>query len=230
MGGVPAGAGVVNYYVPTNPVLGEGPLWISPNCTTTLTDGQVNALTAEIFAAVDCLGLPFNAGRVDNLCRALADRFDLVQAGLDNFVRRDGDTMEGPLNVVCPPVNDNEAACKAYVDETAQAAADACCRSMQDQIDNILAGLGLDRFVRRDGDQMSGPLMLYADPGPTSNPNQAATKNYVDISIGRIIVAPEPPTGVQQDRLWLDSSTGKLYCRYQSPSSISWIQIEGRGS
>jgi hypothetical protein len=70
-GGVPPGPTVINGWTPVNTVIGEGPLYCSPTCTTILTDDQLNALTSEILAAVDRLGFPFNTNILTNLGDAL---------------------------------------------------------------------------------------------------------------------------------------------------------------
>lgn len=70
-GGVPPGAGVENGYLPAAPVLGEGPLYYSPSCTTLLTAGAVNAGISEVAAAVDRMGFAYNTNIVTNLGDAL---------------------------------------------------------------------------------------------------------------------------------------------------------------
>lgn len=226
-GGVPPSPIVCNGYMPLNTITGFGPFYIAPDCTTTLTDCQMNALSSEILAAVDLLGYPYNSNFVDNLGRALVDRFDLQQVDIDSRVKRSGDTMEGMLTLWGPPVNDNDAATKLYVDETAQAAADACCEHMQNQLDNAEAGLQtqINNRVRRDGDQMTGPLILSGDP---TTAMQAATMQYVISMSSRVIIAPEPPTGQPDGRLWWNSTNGALYVNYEDPSgSLQWVQACG---
>jgi hypothetical protein len=82
-GGVPPGPGVCNGYSPVNTVVGgdNGARYISPDCTTILTDCQLNALTSEILAAVDKLGFPFNADRITNLGDALVARLGSIAGG-----------------------------------------------------------------------------------------------------------------------------------------------------
>lgn len=221
-GGVPPGPSVCNGYSPEHHVLGEGPLYVAADCTTTLTDCQANSWTSELLAAVDKLGYPYNSGRVDNLGIALRDTVDILNARIAVKVNRAGDTMEGPLNVVCPPVGPGEATCKTYVDETAQAAADACCTHMQSQLDDAEARLtdNINTRVRRDGDQMTGPLILSGDP---TLDDGAATKRYVDDMSSRVIVAPEPPVGVPPERLWWDSVSGALFVHVWDGNSLQWV-------
>lgn len=73
-GGVPPGTSVPNGYTPTHPVVGEGPLYFAPDCTTLLPASQPNAVISEVAAAVDRLGFAFNTGIVTNLGDALAAR------------------------------------------------------------------------------------------------------------------------------------------------------------
>jgi len=156
-GGVAPGPSVVNGFSPSNPVIGEGPYYVAPQCSTVLTDAQMNAITSEVLAAVDELGFAFNTSRIDNLGQALRALFDHIADDLASKVARDGDTMSGALVLSGPPVNDNDAANKGYVDQQDAA---------------IAAGM-----VSRAGDTMSGALILTDDP---SAPFEAATKHYVD--------------------------------------------------
>ena len=174
-GGVPPGPNVCNGFSPVHPVIGEGPLYVAADCTTYLTDCQLNSLASEILAAVDALDFSFNANRINNLGDALPSKFAALQAALDAKIARAGDTMTGPLEVPCPPANDNEAACKKYVDETL----DNCCGDVRNHVDNIAQGLQtqINGKVNRDGDWMTGALLLSGDP---TLPGHAVTKNYVD--------------------------------------------------
>lgn len=174
-GGVPPGDNVCNGYLPKNAVIGEGPLYVAADCTTYLTDCQMNSLASEILAAVDALGFGFNATRINNLGEALSAKFTALQTALDAKVTRSGDTMSGPLVIPCPPDNDNEAACKFYIDN----ALDACCRGATDKIDDAIANFQteLDSKVSRAGDFMTGPLLLSGDP---TLPGHAVTRNYIE--------------------------------------------------
>src|SRR5262249_15555852 len=166
-GGVPPGSNVVNGFIPTNNVIGEGPLYTSSDCTTMLTADQLNAIVSEILAAVDRLGFAYNSGHITNLGDALAAMF----TALDNAkVNRAGDTMTGPLNLAADPVADPQAATKRYVDAInngLRAYVDA-----QDTLNfntlaaQIIAGDdALDqKKVNRAGDTMTGSLILRADP------------------------------------------------------------------
>jgi len=175
-GGVPPAPEVCEGYTPVNPVTGVGPLYAAPECTTTLTDCTFNAIVSEILASVDLLGVPYNSGRVDNLGRALADRFDHVTGLIDARILRSGDAMTGPLSLAGDPVTDLQAATKRYVDQRDAA--------LLQQVDNTK--------VSRSGDQMSGVLLLHADPIAGL---EAATKQYVDSQVGDAII--EPPADLQ---------------------------------
>lgn len=179
-GGVPPGPNVVNGYTPNNTVIGEGPLYVAPDCTTVLTADQINAITSEILAAVDKLGFAFNTDRVNNLGEALA----AVLTALENSkVDRAGDTMTGALVLPGEPTEDAQASNKRYVDLAAL--------DLQNQLTQAIAAvtysyqaadtqLQLNK-VERSGDSMTGPLTLPADP---TLPLQAATKAYVDAHSG----------------------------------------------
>ena len=117
-GGVPPGSNVVNGYSPGNPVLGEGPLYVGPDCSTILTDGQMNAIVSEILAAVDELGFAYNSTRIDNLGQALRAIIEQINIELTAKVNRAGDTMTGTLVLAGDPVNPLDAATKQYVDST----------------------------------------------------------------------------------------------------------------
>jgi len=174
--GVPPAPEVCDGYTPINPVTGEGPLYAAPECTTTLLDCTFNAIVSEILAGVDLLGVPYNSGRVDNLGRALRDRFDSISATIDARVLRSGDAMTGPLELAGNPVSDMQASTKLYTDQQVAA--------LQQQVNNTV--------VLRSGSTMSGPLILNADPVAGLG---AATKQYVDSQVGDGIT--EPPADLQ---------------------------------
>ena len=198
-GGVPPGVSVVNGFTPTHPVTGEGPLFVSPDCSTILTDGQLNAITSEILAAVDELGFAYNSTRIDNLGQSLSARFNQVESDIDGKVDRSGDVMSGPLMLVGNPASNDEAANKAYVDGQTSAL-DSSLRTYIDdetmailqQAQILVANLDANK-VDRSGDQMTGLLTLSGDP---INPSHAATKQYVDDHAGGGVVGiPEAPAG-----------------------------------
>jgi hypothetical protein len=174
-GGVPPGPNVCNGYTPMHSVIGEGPLYISPDCTTILTDCQMNSLASEILAAVDELGFAFNSSRVNNLGEALIARFAVQQADIETRVSRTGDTMTGPLVLHGPPANDNDAATKAYVDEQASAHAADLLQRIEQVADDAQACC--DSKVSKAGDVMTGPLQLWGDP---QSLGEAVNKQYVD--------------------------------------------------
>lgn len=92
------------------------------------------------------------------------------------YVRREGDTMTGPLGLPANPTEPEHAATKAYVD---QRVAD------QTPLWQILSEYVKDEEVHRlmqlklnlTGGILTGPLSLHADP---LNDDQAVTKRYVD--------------------------------------------------
>lgn len=223
-GGVVPGPSVCNGYVPEHRVTGNGgPWYVSADCTTVLTDCVMNSLTSEILAAVDHLGYPYNSSRVDNLGEALADTVRLLREDIARRILRSGDRMEGPLELVCPPEEPAHAACKLYVDEEAERAARACCESMESRFAELEAEIGAasTRFVRRDGDAMTGPLILHGDPTVELG---AVTKQYADSLLGSILIAPAPPSGIPHGRLWWNSSNGSTYIRYDDGTSIQWVE------
>jgi hypothetical protein len=167
---------VVNGYTPEHGVIGEGPLYIAPDCTTVLTADQLNAITSEILAAVDRLGFAYNTDRITNLGDALVAVLANVA---DETVARSGDTMTGPLLLTGDPTEDLEAATKRYVDAEVTAVGERLTTSFR----NADSGLQtqINGKVNRAGDTMGGPLLLASDP---TMPLQAATKAYVDANIG----------------------------------------------
>ena len=96
------------------------------------------------------------------------------------YVNLTGDTMTGPLLLARDPLDDPEAATKAYVD-------DAIATS--------------DLFVAKTGDTMTGFLTLNDDPDEELH---AATRRYVDDAIGAI-----PPSDLFVRRAG-DTMTGNL--------------------
>jgi len=195
-GGVAPGPNVVNGFTPSHSVIGDGPLYISPNCTTILTDAQLNAITSELLAAVDDLDFAFNTTRIDNLGQALRAHFEHVNLDIAAKVAKAGDTMSGPLVLPGPPANDNEATTKGYVD--AQDAAlntdlrnyiDSETASIMQAAQNLVAALDAAK-VNRAGDQMTGSLLLVGNP---TEPTEAVSKAYVDnifLSEGHFVDAP----------------------------------------
>jgi hypothetical protein len=87
--------------------------------------------------------------------------------GVSGFLPLSGGTLTGPLFLSRDPVSLTEASTKNYIDNQIAANA-ALIATAQTTADNA---------VRRAGDTMTGVLVLAADP---SNPNDAATKSYVD--------------------------------------------------
>jgi len=156
-GGVPPGPEVCNGYTPTHPVSGGGPFYVAHDCTTTLTDCQMNGITSEILAAVDRLGFAYDSMRVTNLADALTALFNNLSTGKLNI---SGGTMTGPLILNADPTVPLGAATKQYVD------------AVSIDIDAELA-----TKVNKAGDTMTGPLTLS---GPPTAANHAATRAYVD--------------------------------------------------
>src|SRR5262245_59016164 len=156
-GGVPPGPNVCNGYTPERGVAGEGPLYVAHDCTTVLTDCQLNAITSEILAAVDRLGFVYDSGRITNLADSLAALFSSLSTGKLSI---SGGTMTGPLILAGPPTVPLGAATKQYVDDAqADIAADLAAK------------------VNRTGDTMTGFLTLV---GPPTAALHAAPRAYVD--------------------------------------------------
>ena len=195
-GGVPPGPSVVNGYTPANTVIGEGPLYVSSDCTTSLTADQMNGISSEFLAAVDRLGAPYNSSSVTNLGDALVARFD-------GKVDVAGDVMTGPLILVGNPTAALQAATKQYVDD-GDAAVRAEMAAADSAINSQLAGK-----LSRAGDTMTGMLTLAA--GPTA-PLHAATKSYVDAAAGSL-------SGSKVDRAG-DAMTGFLTLHADPTSAL----------
>jgi hypothetical protein len=70
-GGVPPGPTVINGYAPAAPVIGEGPHYYSPACTTLLPALSMNAMVSEMLAFVDKAGFAWNTAIVTNMADAL---------------------------------------------------------------------------------------------------------------------------------------------------------------
>ena len=200
-GGVPPGASVVNGFSPTHAVVGDGPYYIAPTCSTVLTDAQMNAMVSEILAAVDELGFAFNTTRIDNLGQALGARFQQVESDIDGKVDRSGDLMSGPLLLAGNPTATNEAASKAYVDGEISNAATTTAQLIAD-VETLLAQAASDldaRKVDRSGDTMTGPLTMTGSNSRVTlavdpiDPMEATTKAYVDLHVqqgGGFVEAP----------------------------------------
>jgi hypothetical protein len=187
-GGRPPGGNVCNGYTPQHRVVGDGPYYIAADCTTTLTDCQMNSLVSEILAAIDQVngGVPYNSGRVDNLAQALTAAFEEEHRLIDLKVNRAGDTMEGPLVLVRDPQQDFEASSKRYVDNL-NALLNVALRAFVEEreqalVDDYRARINdVDaRKINRAGDTMSGPLALARQP---INAMEATPKSYVDQAI-----------------------------------------------
>ena len=122
-GGVPPGSNVENGYTPSTPVIGEGPHYIGSECNTALTDGQLNAITSELLAALDKLGIAFDTGKLTNLGDALAMLRQMIadiplgitQEDADQrYVWKAGDIMTGLLELSGDPVEPLHAVTKQY--------------------------------------------------------------------------------------------------------------------
>jgi hypothetical protein len=207
MGGVPPGPGVANGYIPAHTVIGGGPFYIASDCSTMLTDSQMNSISSEFLAAVDRMGYSFNTNLVTNLGDALIARFDLkldaaggavtgpiilpgaptapnhaatkqyVDDGDALKVSKSGDTMTGPLVVPVIPGAPEHAASKAYVD--------AAIVSMPEAPVDTFAygrmGAAWTQVLQLTGGQLTGPLILHGDP---TLPLEAVPKQYADTKIG----------------------------------------------
>lgn len=105
-----------------------------------------------------------------------------TDAGDQQRINRDGDSMSGPLVLAGDPVANNEAATKAYVDSLGRPNASQVVSDPTGDIasTNVQAALGelAGEKVARAGDAMTGPLILDSDTPSLSL--EAAPKSYVD--------------------------------------------------
>ena len=229
-GGVPPGPGVANSYTPNNQVIGEGPLFVAPDCATKLSADQMNGLTSEHLAAVDLLGFSYQSSKVTNLGEAIVAR-------LDAKVSIDGDTMLGPLILSGDPVTQPlQAVTKAYVDDivvtvsndwqAADTALEARVTAAYQAADDALESQ-LDGKVSRAGDAMLGLLTLAQDP---TSAMDAATKQYVD---SRQSFADAPSDGLTYGRKtgqWVAVLTGTEYLPKANPAAIGSLSVTYPGS
>jgi len=187
-GGRPPGGNICNGFSPTHPVIGEGPLYIAADCTTIFTDCQLNSIVSELLALKDVgLDIPWNANRVDNLGTALRDAIAAIYRAIDARVLRSGDTMEGPLTLARDPEGNLEAATRRYVDNAISVLNSALRQYTSEQVGVVTGTLsaliaGVDqRKINRDGDTMTGPLILSREPQLAL---EAATRAFVITTAG----------------------------------------------
>jgi len=241
-GGKPPSGNVCNGFSPAHNVIGmiNGvPLYFGNDCATTLPDCVQNSILSELLAAVDIgLDVPWNSQRIDNLGRALRDKFVAIAADIADVeskkVDRAGDTMTGPLVLPADPTQQAEASTKNYVD-LRELALNA---DLRNHIDTVAAAITAafqaadaiidQRKINRDGDTMTGPLVAAADP---AQPLEVATKAYVDNLIGavgpstgaQVVINSVPPPSPVQGELWWDTVSGQLFVRYLA----QWVQANG---
>lgn len=199
-GGIPPGPHTPNGYTPAHIVVGEGPLYVSDECSTVLTAEQLNAITSEILAAVDKLGFSYNSSIVTNLGDALVAKF--VEAG-DLYVNVSGDTMTGSLILAHDPTQPLEAATKQYavarsgdvmtgiltlsgdpvqpLDAAPKQYVDTTVENLHQLTEAELVVMqgDINNRVLRPGDQMTGPLLLY-HAIDTNDLDAAMRKEYID--------------------------------------------------
>ena len=83
-----------------------------------------------------------------------------------------------------------------------------------------------ERYVMLAGSTMTGPLVLNADPTDSLG---AATKQYVDTSVGDIDIpaapetTPSPPENPVTGQLWWNTNDGRLYIYYTDIDSSQWV-------
>ena len=95
---------------------------------------------------------------------------------LGNFVRKEGDTMSGPLTLSGVPMEPGHAANKAYVDSVSIDQTELLSALSNYHTANYVTA-ELNKKVNKAGDVMTGHLTLVADP---SQPLHPTTKQYVD--------------------------------------------------
>lgn len=133
--------------------------------------------------------------------------FQLLNTGtLTSYVKKSGDTMEGPLTLAANPLDPLHAATKQYVDGLLV---------NNSQITTMLSNYPqttyvnqqLNTKVNKAGDVMSGPLTLNQDP---VQPAHAATKQYVD-------------AGQQNLQLQLDTMQGQITQTQLDPVTKAYV-------
>src|SRR5262245_34444694 len=214
-GGRPPGGNVCNGFSPTHPTIGEGPLYIAADCTTFLTDCQMNSIVSEMVALVDRLGLPWNADRVDNMATAVGPAIG-TGPDITGKVDRAGDTMTGPFFLFRDPQQLLEAATKQYVDNenttqgnTLRAYTDQEVAAARLFLSTLIAQVDAAK-INRAGDTMTGTLVLAHDPVALMD---AATKAYVDAIVASVAGLADAP------------HTGQTFGR----NNGFWVQIAGGG-
>ncbi|PWT94411.1 MAG: hypothetical protein C5B54_00045, partial [Acidobacteria bacterium] len=193
----------------------------------------------EILALMDIgFDVPYNAYRIDNLGRALHDKFVAIAGDIADVdarkVDRAGDTMTGPLILSGDPTQQPEAATKNYVDLREIAlnadlrneiiAAAAAVTAAFQAADAIID----QRKINRDGDTMTGPLIASRDP---VLPLEVATRQWIEQTLvtggaALILVSPSAPAA-PENSLWWNSTDGSLSINYNDGDSLQWVSIVG---
>lgn len=127
-------------------------------------------------------------GKLAEIVEAIATNSSLTAEKLDEFlslfqsgnstkyIRKEGDTMSGPLGLYGPPIAAHHAATKEYVDNS------GVTQTLLAQTLTGYVAVGdfntnLDRKLDKLGGAMLGAIVLPADP---QLPGHASTKRYVD--------------------------------------------------
>jgi hypothetical protein len=118
------------------------------------------------------------------------------------FVKKGGDTMTGALILSESPTQSSpplQAATREFV---------------------------TGNYVAKGGDTMTGFLTLNAAPTQALH---AATKEYVDVYGGAVIISDTEPTGVTTGKLWYNSTNGVCSIYYNDGNTTQWVDIASSG-
>jgi hypothetical protein len=98
-------------------------------------------------------------------------------ANIDNYVKKAGDTMLGPLLLNYTPQNPNDAVNKSWIDNLTN---------------TYQANISTQNLVNRTNDTLNTPLTLSRQPVANT---EIATKKYIDDAISSITAYDQYPTG-----------------------------------
>lgn len=109
----------------------------------------------------------------------IQDFIQLLQQGNSAFyVKKSGDTMDGPLTLHGAPLNPNHAATKTYVDNLFNSVSNFPSL-LSNYVTTSVMNTNLDLKLDKTGGIVTGPLSLTNDP---TDDYHAANKKYVDMN------------------------------------------------